>query len=71
MLWSPAERLVVDSEATPDAFRVAVLRTVVPFRKETLPVGTYVPLPCTVAVRVAAWPKETGFRETTKCVVVD
>jgi hypothetical protein len=40
---------VVDSVATPEAFSLAVPRTVNPFRKLTVPEGVVVPL--TVAVR--------------------
>ena len=70
-LWVPAERDDVDRDAVPDWFRVAVPRTVAPFRKETLPVGPLVPLPFTVAVRVNTCLAIIGLKELTRLVVVD
>ena len=51
-LYVPAARDVVDSVATPEAFNVAVPRTVDPFRKLTVPDGVVVPV--TVAVKASA-----------------
>jgi hypothetical protein len=53
-LYVPAASDVVDSVATPEAFRAAVPSSVEPFRKLTVPDGTVVPLPPTVAVRASA-----------------
>jgi hypothetical protein len=53
-LYVPAASDVVDSVATPEVFRAAVPSSVEPFRKLTVPDGTVVPLPPTVAVRASA-----------------
>jgi hypothetical protein len=70
-LWDPSARVVVDSVATPEEFRVAVPSTVEPFRKLTVPAGTVVSLPLTVAVKVRVLPATTGFGAATRVVVVD
>jgi hypothetical protein len=53
-LYVPTANDVIDSVATPEEFRAAVPRTVAPFIKLTVPVGTAVPLSVTLAVRMRA-----------------
>jgi hypothetical protein len=69
-LYVPAARDAVDSVATPEGFRAAVPRTVLPFRKVTAPVGMAAPFACTVAVRVNAWPTAIALGEAERLVVV-
>ena len=67
----PAGRVVVLNVAVPLALRVAVPRMVVPFRKETVPVGMVLPVcGATFAVKVTLCPVLICVAEEVNVVVV-
>ena len=68
ILFEPAGNFDVVKLATP-LLSVLVPRTVVPFRKVTVPVGVP-PEDETVAAKVTLLPNTEGFTEETNCVVV-
>ena len=56
MVWVPTLNVVVENVATPLVMEAALLMTVAPSRKFTVPVGVAPALPVTVAVSVTLLP---------------
>ena len=71
MEWGePAEEsAAVLTAATPEPFKVALPRLLVPSRKATVPVGSP-PLPLTAAVNVTALPATAGFCDEASAVAL-
>jgi hypothetical protein len=65
----PRGNVEVVIRATPEPFRVAVPKTVVPAVNMTTPVGVVV-ADVTVAVNVTFWPNRDGFRDEVSVVAV-
>ena len=72
MEWGEAagESTLVLKAAVPEPFKVWLPRSLVPSRKETVPVGT-APFPVTVAVKVTGLPANAGFCEEARVVALE
>ena len=69
MTWLPPVRVARLSSAWPEALSATVPSSVVPSKKETLPVGI-APGPVTVAVKVTFWRNGEGLSDEASVIVV-